>query len=202
MLRRSYQEEGRQLARERGCSYAAGCMFIGPRAQRGVTPSRSPTADPELFVTFANFLQLEFDVRPDQMKLTCNLFADHVERQHAIESYWLDRLGLPRSSLRKSTVNVYSSTKQEDSYREKLPVGTSCAGAAQHPIVQTIYGSIQEYGGFERPEWLNWVAVRSTSALISAPSSNAIPLIHSHVSITITAESAPHVLLYDANVAV
>ena len=45
--------------------------------------------------------------------------------------------------------------------------------------------------------------LRSASALISAPSSNAIPLIHSHVSITITAESAPpHVLLYDANVAV
>jgi hypothetical protein len=22
-------------------------------------------------------------------------------------------------------------------------------------IVQTIYGSIQEYGGFERPEWLD-----------------------------------------------
>jgi len=36
---------------------------------------------------------------------------------------------------------------------------------------------------------------RSTSALISAPSSNAIALSHSHVSMTMTAESDPHVLL-------
>ena len=46
------------------------------------------------------------------------------------------------------------------------------------------------------------VPLRSNSALISAPSSSAIPVIQSHVSVTITAESVPHVLLYDANVAV
>lgn len=46
------------------------------------------------------------------------------------------------------------------------------------------------------------VRLRSASALISAPRSSAIPVIQSQVSITITPESAPHVLLYDANVAV
>ena len=44
--------------------------------------------------------------------------------------------------------------------------------------------------------------LRSTSELISAPSRSAMPVSQSHVSVTITAESAPHVLLYDANVAV
>jgi hypothetical protein len=36
------------------------------------------------------------------------LFADHVERQQGIEQWWLRRLELPQSSLRKSHVNVYS----------------------------------------------------------------------------------------------
>jgi hypothetical protein len=37
--------------------------------------------------------------------------------------------------------------------------------------------------------------------LISAPSSSAIALNQSQVSITITADSDPHVLLYEPNVA-
>ena len=39
--------------------------------------------------------------------------------------------------------------------------------------------------------------LRSVSALISAPKSSATALIHSHVSITTTAESEPQALLYE-----
>jgi len=45
------------------------------------------------------------------------------------------------------------------------------------------------------------VAAPLASALISAPSSSATELSHSHVIRTITAASEPQVLLYDANVA-
>jgi hypothetical protein len=46
------------------------------------------------------------------MKIHCNLFADHLERQREIEDFWLAVLGLPRSSLRKSIVNAYSKYSQ------------------------------------------------------------------------------------------
>lgn len=39
--------------------------------------------------------------------------------------------------------------------RGKLPYGTSALCVHSTRIVQTISGSIQEYGGFERPEWLD-----------------------------------------------
>ena len=88
------------------------------------------------------------------MTLHCNLFADHLERQQEIEQYWLDRLGLSASSLRKSIVNTYSkySLKKRSN---KLPYGTARLAVHSTQIVQTIYGSIQEYGGFDRPEWLD-----------------------------------------------
>ena len=54
-----------------------------------------------------------------------------------IESYWLDRLGLPRSSPRKATVNNASS-----------------ASKRMKRNLQSIYGAIQEYGGFDDPAWL------------------------------------------------
>ncbi len=38
--------------------------------------------------------------------------------------------------------------------RNKLPYGTVLVCVHPTRVVQSIYGSIQEYGGFERLEWL------------------------------------------------
>jgi hypothetical protein len=90
----------------------------------------------------------------DEIRLTCNLFADYVERQHEVEGFSLHVTGLPRSSLCRSIVNVYSkySFKKRTN---KLPYGTCRVIVNRTRVVQSIYGAIQEYGGFERPEWLN-----------------------------------------------
>lgn len=111
-------------------------------------------ADPEVLVFFARFLRNEFDVPGEQMTVTCNLFADLEERQHEIERYWLKRLGLPATSLRKSAVDRYSKYSKKKR-KNKLPFGTCSLRVHSTRIVQTIYGSIQEYGGFDRPEWLD-----------------------------------------------
>ncbi len=76
-----------------------------------------------------------------------------MKRQREIEHFWLDTLSLPSTCLRKSTVNVYSKHSQKKR-RNKLPYGTIRVCVHSTQIVQSIYGSIQEYGGFERPEWL------------------------------------------------
>lgn len=86
--------------------------------------------------------------------LSCNLFADHEDRQREIEAYWLGRVGIPRSALRKSTVNRYSKYSQKKR-TNKLPYGTCTLRVHSTRIVQTICGSIQEYGGFDHPEWLD-----------------------------------------------
>jgi hypothetical protein len=65
-------------------------------------------ADPEVLRFFARFMRAFFDIPDEKFRVTCNLFADHVVRQTEIEQFWLDTLGLPRSSLCRSIVNVYS----------------------------------------------------------------------------------------------
>ena len=111
-------------------------------------------SDPELLAFFVRFVRREFGVDNDAIAIHCNLFADHRSRQREIEDFWLRTLDLPRSALRKSMVNVYSkySQKKRDN---KLPYGTCRLVVHSTEIVQTIYGSIQEYGGFDRPEWLD-----------------------------------------------
>jgi hypothetical protein len=153
-LGRSYQKHGQLLARERDGSYAAGCMLYWAEGSKSRNTAQMSNSDPELLVYFARFLRKHFDVAPSSMRLCCNLFADHVERQREIESFWLTRLGLPRSSLTKSIVNSYSKYSQKKR-TGKLPYGTAKLSVHSSRIVQTIFGSIQEYGGFERPAWLD-----------------------------------------------
>lgn len=51
-------------------------------------------------------------------------------------------------------VNVYSKYSQKKR-RNKLPYGTCKVVVSRTAIVQHIYGAIQEYAGFDRPEWLD-----------------------------------------------
>jgi hypothetical protein len=103
---------------------------------------------------FVRFLREYFAVRDDEIRITCNLFADHLERQKETEQFWLDTAGVPAACLRKSTVNIYSKYSKKRR-RNRLPYGTCEVTVSRTRIVQSIYGAIQEYGGFERPEWLD-----------------------------------------------
>jgi hypothetical protein len=153
-IRLGHQEEGRRLARERDPLYAAGCMLYWAEGAKGRNVVKLTNSDPELLAYFAIFLRTQFAVDNAEIKIACNLFADHVGRQHEIEQFWLQRLGLGGESLRKSTINTYSKYSQKQR-RNKLPYGTTALIVHSTRIVQTIYGSIQELGGFERPVWLD-----------------------------------------------
>lgn len=111
-------------------------------------------ADPDVLRFFVAFLRRYFDVPDERFRVVCNLFADHMERQQEIEQFWLDTLNLPQSCLSKSTVNVYSKYSQKKR-KNRLPYGTTRVTVCRTDIIQHIYGAIQEYGGFDRPEWLD-----------------------------------------------
>jgi hypothetical protein len=153
-VRRGFQQDGRQLARERDGSYRGGCMVYWAEGSKSRNLVRLVNSDPDLIAVFVAFLRREFDVPPEAITMRCNLFADHIDGQREIETFWLNRLGLPSSSLRKSHVNVYSKYSQKKRKNE-LAYGTCEVGLCSTRIVQTISGSIQEYGGFDRPEWLD-----------------------------------------------
>ena len=76
-----------------------------------------------------------------------------LKKQKEVEQHWLSSLGLPHASLRKSVVNVYSKYSQRKRVGN-LPYGTCRVVVSRTRVAQSIYGAIQEYAGFERPEWL------------------------------------------------
>jgi hypothetical protein len=123
----------------------------GSKARNVVALSNS---DPELVRLFLRFLREGFCVADADVAVRCHLFADHIVRQQEIESFWLNALRLPRTSLRKSIVNVYSKYSKRKRVG-RLPYGTCRLSVHSTAIVQHIYGAIQEYAGFDRPEWLD-----------------------------------------------
>jgi hypothetical protein len=147
------QKEGRQLAERREALHVAGCMLYWAEGAKDRNQIRFTNSDPEMARFFVRFLRTYFNLRDENIKVTCNLFADHVERQREIETFWLETLRLPPSSLCKSTVNVYSKYSKKKR-TNKLPYGTCRVVVSRTRIAQSIFGSIQEYAGFEREAWL------------------------------------------------
>jgi hypothetical protein len=132
--------------------HLAGCMLYWAEGDKGRQSVRIANSDPALLRLFVRFLRECYGAEVGRIAVSCNLFADHVERQREIEDFWLEALGLPRSCLRKSIVNVYSKYSQKKR-TNKLPYGTCKVVYGDTQTVQSIYGAIQEYAGFERPAW-------------------------------------------------
>jgi DNA-binding MarR family transcriptional regulator len=151
--RAAYQEAGRLAARRAEPLHAIGCMLFWAEGSRTVNSVQVTNSDPALLRLFAKFLRRYFDVPDEKFRVWCNLFADHLERQREIEQFWLDELELPRTCLRKSAVNIYSRYSKR-LRQNKLPHGTCRLIVCDVRIAQHLYGAIQEYGGFDRPEWL------------------------------------------------
>jgi len=152
--RRRAQARGRERARRGELLHAVGCMLFWAEGSRERNAVQFVNSDPEMIRLFVHFLRSCYAVPDTKIAVTCNLFADHEARQRGIEDFWLSLVGVPRSRLRKSTVNHYSKYSQKKR-RNKLPYGTCRITVCDTALVQSLYGAIQEYAGFEREEWLH-----------------------------------------------
>jgi transposase-like protein len=152
--RRMFQDEGRLAARKGEPRHAAGCMLFWAEGSRHRNNVQFTNSDPAMTAFFMGFLRHYFAPPHDAVRVACNLFADHEERQRQIEDFWLATVDLPRSCLTKTMVNKYSRYSKR-TRMNRLPYGTCRLTVHSTQVVQHLYGAIQEYGGFDRPEWLD-----------------------------------------------
>jgi transposase-like protein len=129
------------------------CALYWAEGEKARNAVRLSNSDPELIALFLDLLRRTFAVADEAVRISCNLFADHVGRQREIEDFWLRKLDLPRSNLLKSTVNTHSKYSAKKRLNV-LPYGTCRLVVNDTRIVQTVYGGIQEMGRCERPEWV------------------------------------------------
>ena len=149
-----WQREGRARAREGDRIHMAGCMLYWAEGSRTRNSVYFTNSDPAMVRFFLEFLVTRIGVDPSAARVDLNLFADHLADQQRIERFWLAELGLPVECLRASTVNVYSRHSARKRLN-RLPYGTCRLSVHSTRVVQHIFGAIQEYGGFDRADWLD-----------------------------------------------
>jgi hypothetical protein len=144
------QELGRMIARIDDPLHQAGCMLYWAEGSKSRNSIAFVNSDDAMMRFFLRFLWL-LDVPDERIRLSVNVHLGNGLTLEEIEAWWLERLDLPHSCLRKATVNQASSASKR--LRKPLVYGTARITVNSTRLVQSIYGAIQEYAGIERPEW-------------------------------------------------
>ena len=152
--REIHRGHGRELAKKKEFLHMQGCMLYWAEGYKRNNRSKVcfVNSDVDMMKLFVNFLKIFYDVRLEDIKISIACYTDFCNQQE-IEEYWMSELGLTRNNLNKTTVNVRPISSKEKRIKERYKYGTCSLSVCDVKILQSIFGAIQEYGGFEKPEW-------------------------------------------------
>jgi hypothetical protein len=145
------QTEGRCRARAGDSLHIAGCMLFWAEGSKHRNDVTFTNADSEMVRFFLRFLRQCYGVADSQTRLSVNVHLGNGLSLEEIEAWWLARLELPATCLVKAAVNRPSSASKR--VRRPLLHGTARLVVHSTAIAQALYGAIQEYAAFTRPEW-------------------------------------------------
>jgi hypothetical protein len=151
--RAEYQERGRVRARSGDPLHLAGCMLYWAEGSKNRNDVRLTNSDARMVRFFCRFLVESLGVDPRDIRVSINVYTNNGLTIGEIEAHWLQALGLPRTCLRKHTLN-HTPTSSSGRARGRLPFGVCRVSLCSTETVQHIYGAIQEYAGFDQPAWL------------------------------------------------
>lgn len=119
----AFQEEGRRLAHRGDRLHVAGCMLYWAEGSKSRNSVQFVNSDPEMVRYFVTFLRAHFAVPDEKLRLDCNLFADHIERQLTEQCA---SASTPHESSRASTDRSRStaaSSSRSGSTEDRRPPG-------------------------------------------------------------------------------
>jgi hypothetical protein len=145
-IRTEYREEGAIAARKQEVLHASACMLYWGEGSKSRYLTQMTNSDPDVHRLFISFLRKYFITRDEDMSIAINCHTD-LHTLEEIENYWLCQLGLPRSSLRKGTVNYPLRQLERKKHQHKKCEYGTCALKIKRSIriVQHIYGALEEY---------------------------------------------------------
>lgn len=147
-----YQQRGAERVLIEDRLYLAGCLLYWGEGTKSINSLKLTNSDVAMLIIFKDFLLTYFSLKTEELILTINCYTD-LHSLEDIENYWMNKLSLDRSNLRKGQVNN-APKSSSNSKTSKLEWGTASLVVHRTDIVQEIYGAIQEYGKFKNLSWL------------------------------------------------
>lgn len=147
--RLEYQDAGRQRAKDRNTLHLMASMLYWGEGSKGRNSIRFGNTDPYMLQLFLHFLREEFEVPNKKIHLRILTHSTDEQEWERIKQYWLELFNLPSET--KATVALKIGTQ---SRKNRYPNGICSIEVHSTKLVQQIFGAIQEYANFEKPEWL------------------------------------------------
>lgn len=139
--------DGKNRAKELNWLHAFGCALYWGEGSKDRNSVKISNSDLYLLLIFKRFLFECFGISNEDIMLRIQCYDD-IHSVEEIENYWLRNLEIPRSCIRKTTINKvspYSTEKRAG----KLEWGTCTIEVHSTDIIQSIYGSLKEYANFD-----------------------------------------------------
>lgn len=153
-IRKIAQEEGRQKAKAKDWLHSVGCMLFWAEGSKNRNSIKFVNTDVEMMKLFTRFLRESLHVKNEEIRARCTCYTNNGIDVKEIEKFWQKELALTSNNFTKSTVNlVPKSSKQFRKTRHKY--GTCSISVHNTRLTQEVFGSIQEYAGIDRAEWLD-----------------------------------------------
>jgi transcriptional regulator with XRE-family HTH domain len=153
--RAGYQAEGRERARQMDPLHLAGCMLYWAEGSKSRNSLGLANSDLNMVKFFLRFLRESLGVTDECISMRLNVYLGNGLSLREIENHWIENLELSQSCLRKHSVNHFP-TSSSGRKKDCLPYGVCTLRALRStPLVQHIYGAIQEYTGLKQPRWLD-----------------------------------------------
>jgi len=155
--RRSFQKTGRDKIRNSYNElYLAGCMLYWGEGSKERNRLILVNSDPEMHKLFLRFLRTCFAVTDADIRFRLTCYAKNKKDASTLETFWLEKLELDRTSMLSSIVNPAG--KQDRKKRRLLKYGTVRVEVLKSTaLVQEIYGAIQEFSGIEAERWIDGI---------------------------------------------
>lgn len=142
---------GREDGQKKDLLHAMGCMLYWAEGTKSRNRLTFGNTDPNMLQLFKKFLAL-YGLENKDITIRINCHLNNGLTVEQIEHYWLKELDLPKSCLRKTTINRLSH-RSSGFKKNKHPYGVCSIVVHSTEIVQRIYGAICEYADIAGEKW-------------------------------------------------
>ncbi len=151
-IRLNHQMIGKEKAKSFDL-YLAGCMLYWAEGSKDRKSIGLVNCDDNLLRMFIRFLRECFAVKNEEIRIGITCYTGNGLTVEQIENHWLDVLSLARDNLNKTAIDY--DKRPSKIKHSKHPYGMCSIRVHKMPIVQEIFGAIQEFGGFINEKWVD-----------------------------------------------
>jgi len=152
--RNGFQQSGAQMAAKQNPLFVGGCMLYWAEGRKSRNSVGLCNTDIHLLRYFLKFLVECYQVSQDNIVLFIQYYETSDVTEADVINHWCSGLDLPISCLRSISMNPRNRSSARKK-RGKHLYGICEIAVHRTQIVQSIYGAIQELGGFSRECWLD-----------------------------------------------